>query len=63
MVIDLFGLDLEQVRISYPEAYQHVSMTVKPERERNNRASYKDNWWIFGEPRRELRPALHYLPR
>ena len=21
------------------------------------------NWWIFGEPRRELRPALNGLPR
>jgi hypothetical protein len=25
--------------------------------------SYRDNWWIFGEPRRELRPALSRLTR
>lgn len=24
---------------------------------------YRDNWWIFGEPRRELRPALEGLRR
>jgi hypothetical protein len=36
---------------------------VKPERDRNNRASYRTNWWIFGEPRRELRPALVALSR
>ena len=27
------------------------------------RASYRDNWWVFGEPRRELRPALAGLSR
>jgi hypothetical protein len=36
---------------------------VKPERDQNNRATYRDNWWIFGEPRRDLRPALAGLPR
>ena len=63
MVIDLFGLDADEVRRRYPEVYQHVAETVKPERDGNNRATYKDNWWIFGEPRRELRPALVRLPR
>ncbi|WP_235897776.1 class I SAM-dependent DNA methyltransferase [Neoaquamicrobium microcysteis] len=32
-------------------------------REWNARQSYKDNWWIFGEPRKDLRPALEGLPR
>ena len=30
---------------------------------KNNRASYRDNWWIFGEPRSEIRPALIGLQR
>ncbi len=30
----------------------------KTGREWNNRESYRTLWWIFGEPRRELRPAL-----
>jgi len=63
MVIDLFGLSAEAVRRDFPEVYQHVTERVKPERDTNNRASYRDNWWIFGEPRRELRPALAGLPR
>jgi len=63
MVIDLFGLGEEDVRRRFPAAYQHLLITVKPERDQNNRASYKDNWWIFGEPRRDLRPALHGLSR
>ena len=36
---------------------------VKPERDRNVRTAYRSNWWIFGEPRRQLRPALAGLPR
>jgi hypothetical protein len=63
MVIDLFGLDVDQVRQRFPEIYQHLLVTVKPERDRNNRESYRENWWIFGEPRRELRPALKSLTR
>jgi hypothetical protein len=63
MVIDLFGLDVNQVRQRFPEIYQHLLVTVKPERDRNNRESYRTNWWIFGEPRRELRPALNGLTR
>jgi type I restriction-modification system DNA methylase subunit len=63
MVIDLFGLTLEAVRERFPSVYQHVLTTVKPERDQNNRASYRDNWWVHGEPRRDLRPALAGLPR
>ena len=63
MVIDLFGLDVDEVRRQFPEVYQHILTTVKPERDKNNRESYRDNWWVFGEPRRELRPALAGLPR
>lgn len=62
MVIDLFGLSAEEVRQRFPEVYQHLLVTVKPERDQNNRDTYKENWWIFGEPRRELRPALKGLP-
>ena len=32
-------------------------------REWNNRPVYRDNWWVFGEPRSELRPALAGLTR
>jgi len=63
MVIDLFGLEAETVRRDFPEVYQHLLETVKPERDRNNRASYRDKWWQFGEPRREMRPALADLKR
>ncbi|GGO99021.1 class I SAM-dependent DNA methyltransferase [Stakelama pacifica] len=63
MVIDLFGMEEAEVRQRFPEVYQHLLITVKPERDANNRATYRDNWWIFGEPRRELRPAFNGLDR
>ncbi len=62
-VIDLFGLNDVELRQRYPEIYQYILERVKPERDRNNRASYRENWWVFGEPRRELRSALSGLPR
>ena len=76
LVIDLFGLTDEEVRAKYPEVYQHIKSEVKEKiainkkgekeyvgRDWNNRKTYRDFWWIFGEPRRELRPAIDGLSR
>ena len=64
-VIDAFGLSAEQLRSQFPAVYQWLLERVKPERDQNNRATYRDNWWLFGEPRKDLRPALaglsHYI--
>jgi hypothetical protein len=62
-VIDLYGHDADEVRRRWPATYQWVLERVKPERDHNNRASYRDNWWTFGEPRSDLRPALVGLSR
>ncbi len=63
MVIDLYGLTSDEVLRKFPEVYQWVSDRVKPERDENRRATYSQNWWIFGEPRSAFRPALKGLPR
>jgi restriction-modification enzyme MmeI-like protein len=63
MVIDLFGLTEAEVKQGFPGIYQHVRDNVKPERDQNNRETYRKNWWIHGEPRRDLRPVLKDLPR
>ena len=63
MVIDLLGLTADEVRTRFPEVYQHILAVVKPERDLNNRESYRASWWVFGEPRKDLRPALAGLPR
>ena len=77
-VVDLFGLSETDVMDRFPEVYDHVRAEVYTKkwnpkakkgkgawegREVNNRPSYKRNWWIFGEPRSDLRPALESLPR
>jgi hypothetical protein len=70
MVIDLFGLSAEEVHDRFPEVYQHVATAVRPAREAQFAASgtkdaeaYARDWWLFGKPRQELRPALKHLPR
>lgn len=62
-VIDLFGLSEEQVYEYYLSIYQFILQKVKPKRDTNNRKSYKDNWWIFAEPRAKIRPALLDITR
>ena len=62
-VIDLFGLPPNLVRDQYPEVYQHVLTRVKPERDANRDKSIRENWWIFGRPRTEIRPALVGITR
>lgn len=76
LVIDLLGLEEDEVRQRFPEVYQRVKLEVKEKvevdkngekrlvgRDWNNRESYREKWWIFGEPREELRPALAGLSR
>jgi hypothetical protein len=63
LVIDFFGLTAEDARRRFPKVYEHLLATVKPERDQNREASIRTNWWIFGRPRSELRPALAGLKR
>lgn len=68
MVIDLFGLTADQVRDRFPAVFAYLAETVKVEREgkvggSKDLAEYARQWWIFGKPRSELRPALQGLPR
>jgi hypothetical protein len=63
MAIDLFGLPVDEVREKFPAVYQHVLTKVKPERDANNRESYRKAWWMHGEPRKDLRKAFDGLPR
>jgi hypothetical protein len=63
MVIDMFGLGVDDVRARFPAAYQWLLERVKPERDQNNRATYRNNWWFFGEPRRVMRHQLNGLTR
>ena len=63
MAVDLFGLKADEVRLKFPEVYQHLLETVKPERDQNRDDDIKARWWLFGRTRDEIRPALTGLAR
>ncbi|WP_019558002.1 DNA methyltransferase [Thioalkalivibrio sp. ALE12] len=63
MVIDLYGLNIDEVRASYPKVYQWVLERVKPERDNNKRESRRQKWWLFGETNPNLRETLNGLSR
>jgi MmeI, DNA-methyltransferase domain/MmeI, helicase spacer domain/MmeI, target recognition domain/MmeI, N-terminal domain len=62
-IID-FGVDAtEEAAALYEMPFEYVKTHVKPLREPNNRASYAEKWWLFGEPRPAMRRALSNLSR
>lgn len=70
MVIDLFGLSADAVRVDFPEVYQYLLGSVKAQRQTTYEKSptkdakeYLENWWVFGKPRPELRQALASIKR
>lgn len=63
MVIDLYGLGIDEVRRKFPEVYQWVFERVKPERDQNKRRSRRENWWLFADSHAELRGMLSGLSR
>jgi hypothetical protein len=67
-VIDLFGLDQDDVRSRFPELFQWVAAKVRPTRQSRaggtpDADEYARRWWLFGKPRPELRVALCGLTR
>ena len=63
MAIDFDGLEIDEVRKRFPEAYQHLVVTVKPEREKNNEEYRRVNWWLFGRRNTLVREFTANLPR
>ncbi|MEI6494246.1 MAG: DNA methyltransferase, partial [Verrucomicrobiota bacterium] len=63
MVIDLFGLDSESVRLRFTSLYQHVLTHIKPERDANRRPRMREKWWLFGENRKGFRAASSGITR
>lgn len=63
MVIDFFGLSSEETRERFPAAYQHILERVKPERDQNKDPAIRQNWWLHGRTRAELRNHISGLPR
>ncbi|HXI12946.1 MAG TPA: DNA methyltransferase [Thermoanaerobaculia bacterium] len=62
-IIDFFGWDEAAARVAAPHAYQRLLDRVLPDRLHNKRDTYRKHWWIFAEPRPNLRRALTGLRR
>jgi type II restriction/modification system DNA methylase subunit YeeA len=62
-IID-FGVDMPADDAAlYELPFAHVEREVKPERLKNNRAAYRERWWVHVEPRPALRAALKPIKR
>lgn len=47
----------------YEKPFEYLRQHAKPIRERNNRAAYRERWWIHAEPRPEMQGALAEIER
>ncbi|WP_296753272.1 DNA methyltransferase [Thiobacillus sp.] len=63
LVIDTFGLSEAELRSKHPFVWQWLYDRAKPERDHNSRATYRDNWWLFGENQPTMRASLAGLNR
>ncbi len=61
--IDLTNLTEFQARERFPSLYQHVYDLVRPDRLQNRDSGFRENWWLFGRRRPEMRDALSGLGR
>lgn len=62
-VVDFYGLEAEEVRASFPSAYQYLLERAKPERDLNRNAVFRKRWWVIGHPRQQFRDAVNGLMR
>ena len=59
-----FGIDMSETDAALYEApFEHVVANVKPKRDVNRDARFREYWWIHGRPRVEMRQALASLNR
>jgi hypothetical protein len=61
-VIDFDNLSEEKAS-KYPEPFQRIFETVKPEREINRDKQRRENWWLFGRSNQQLRKSLDGVSR
>ena len=58
LVIDLFGLGIDEVRSNFPTVYQWLLDRVKPERDQNDRPRRRNLWWRFAEDQPRMRMSI-----
>src|SRR5690606_9627361 len=61
--VDLTDLSEEQAQKQFPLLFQHVYDHVRPERLQNRDRGFRENWWLFGRRRSDMRTAFSGLAR
>ena len=62
-VVDLFGLESDEVRTRFPTVFQYLIENAKPERDQQRNPTFKERWWVIGHPRVPFRDATRGLER
>ncbi len=60
-VVDFTDFKDESDAARFEAPFKHVKARVKPVRDANRRAAYRENWWVFGEARFGMRRACKAL--
>ena len=61
-IINFFDWPVEKAE-GYGAPFDQVRRLVKPVRDSDNRALYREKWWLFGEARRKLSLRLRAISR
>lgn len=62
-IIDFGDLDEDSCRSNWPDLMKVLEQRVKPIRDKDNRASYRKQWWQYAEKRQEIYGAISGLDR
>ena len=62
-VIDFYGYTVNEASLENPNAYNWIVNHVKPGRDANRDKSIRENWWLHGRVRGDLRDYLADLSR
>lgn len=63
LVIDTFGLSERELATHHPRLFQLLDIRVRPFREQNRDKAFRENWWLWGRPRPEIRALAKNLSR
>jgi len=63
MALDPYPMSELELRTRAPDVFQWLLTRAKPERDLNPRATYRDNWWLFGENQPLMRDSIRQLER
>lgn len=63
LVIDLFGVSVDDLKQFYPALYQHMLLKVKPVRDQQKDKDLREKWWLHRRNNEDLRSSLAALDR